>query len=169
MTVLPVLRYPNPVLRQLSLPVPVPPDGEGFPEDITQIITDLLETAYAFPGTVGLAAPQIGYLHRIFMVDVTAKTDRSACKVLVNPVIVQASRNKLGREGCLSFPEYLATIKRATRITVQAYNQLGQWGEWTADGLEAIAIQHELDHLDGVLLLDRISAIKTDLIRRNTL
>jgi peptide deformylase len=166
MAVLPVLRYPNPVLRQLSQPVPIPSEGRAFPDSINQIINNLLETAYAFPGTIGLAAPQIGYLHRIVIVDVTAKTDRSACKVLINPVIIQASRNKLGREGCLSFPEYLANIKRATRITVQAYNQYGHFVEWVAEGLEAIAIQHELDHLDGVLLLDRISAIKTDLIRR---
>jgi peptide deformylase len=102
------------------------------------------------------------------VVDVTASTTRAEAKVLVNPVIVQASRNKLVREGCLSFPEYLANVKRATKVTIEAYDVEGQHHTYEVKHLEAVCIQHEIDHLDGVLMIDRISSIKTDWIKRQT-
>jgi len=86
--------------------------------------------------------------------------------VYVNPQIVQASRNKTMREGCLSFPEYLANVKRPQKITVKAQNHFGDWFEHEATQLEAVCIQHEMDHLNGVLMIDRIESLKTDWIAR---
>jgi peptide deformylase len=162
-----ILRYPHPLLReqcQAALGA-----GQAWDADVRRLIHDLVETMYAHPGTVGLAAPQVGETVRIFVMDVAAKTTRDQLKILVNPEIIQQSRNKTMREGCLSFPEYLANVKRATRLRVRAWNLDAQPLEWEADGLEAVAIQHELDHLNGVLFIDRISALKTDLIRRGAL
>ncbi|MGJ8508472.1 peptide deformylase, partial [Glaesserella parasuis] len=91
---------------------------------------------------------------------------RSAYKVLINPVVVESSRKKTMREGCLSFPDYLANIKRATKLTFTAFDREQALQTYTVYGLEAIAVQHEIDHLDGVLMIDRISSLKTDWIRR---
>jgi peptide deformylase len=126
----------------------------------------MTETLYAAPGAVGLAASQIGETARVVILDVTSKTTREAYKVLINPIILEASRKKVMREGCLSFPEYLANIKRATKLTFTAFDRDGVLQTYTVYGLEAIAVQHEIDHLDGVLMIDRISSLKTDWIRR---
>jgi peptide deformylase len=163
MAILTVYKYPHPVLREPCQPI------AQVDECTQQLIEDMVETLYSFPGAVGLAAPQVGAPVRLFITDTTAATSKDNLKVLVNPEIVQKSRNKLVREGCLSFPEYLANIKRALRVTVQCLDQHGTPQEYTVEGLEAIAIQHELDHLDGVLLIDRVQSLKTDLIRRQPL
>ena len=99
--------------------------------------------------------------------DVSAATTKTDLKVMINPVIVQQSRNKVVREGCLSFPDYLANVKRATKLTVEAYDPYGELQTYEVKHLEAVCVQHELDHLDGVLMIDRINSLKTDLIRRN--
>lgn len=155
-----ILRYPHPTLRQPSREVAEVDDAAR------RVAADLVDTLYANAGAVGLAAPQIGVSLRIIAVDVSASGARDALRVLINPVVVEASRKKLGREGCLSFPTYLANIRRPTRVTVEALGLQGETQRIAARGLEAIALQHEIDHLDGVLLLDRISSLKTDLIRR---
>jgi peptide deformylase len=164
MAVLKVYKYPHPVLRSASVPVPV--NTPQWHTEMVPLIQDLKDTLYAFPGAVGLAAPQTGNAVRIILIDVTASSTQDGLRVLVNPEIVSQSRTKWVREGCLSFPEYLANTRRATRVTVAAYNEAGDPIEFAADGLEAIAIQHELDHLDGVLLIDRVGSLKTDMIRR---
>jgi peptide deformylase len=161
MAVLKVYKYPHSVLRQPCLPV------DAFDDSLRQLVADMTDTMYSFGGAVGLAAPQIGITQRVLVIDLNAKTTRDRRMVLVNPLILKASRNKLVREGCLSFPEYLANVKRATRVTVQAYDAHGTQQILDVEGLEAIAVQHELDHLDGVLMIDRISSLKTDWIRRH--
>jgi peptide deformylase len=161
MTVLSVLKYPHPSLRVCC------PDVQQFDETLIQLADDMTETMYSGPGAIGLAANQVGRTERMFVMDVNAFTTRDALKILVNPVIVASSRNKIMREGCLSFPEYLANIKRAQRIEMQAYDQYGTLHTYEFKHMEAICAQHELDHLDGVLMMDRIASLKTDWIRRH--
>lgn len=160
MTVLRILKYPHPILRVPCQPVTL------FDEALSQLVANMVETMYDGPGAVGLSAPQVGQSVRVFVMDVTAKTSRNELKIFINPEIVQASRNKVMREGCLSFPEYLANVKRATKLTVRAQDVTGQWQEWELYALEAVCVQHEIDHLDGVLMIDRINSLNTDWVRR---
>jgi peptide deformylase len=161
MAVLDILKYPHVQLRQECKPV------ERITDEIKGMCQDLVDTMYDGPGAVGLSAPQVGYPLRIVVIDVTAKTTRDELRVMINPEIVQQSRNKLVREGCLSFPEYLVNLKRATRVTCKYLTPDGEEVTWESQSqLEAIAIQHEIDHLDGVLMIDRVNSLKTDLIRR---
>ncbi|MBY0403545.1 MAG: peptide deformylase [Cyanobacteria bacterium] len=160
MAVLKIYKYPSPQLREVCQPV------EVFDATLAQWVSDMKETMYAHVGSVGLAAPQVGFVKRVFLVDITAKTTQDALKVIINPVILEKSKNKISREGCLSFPEYLANIKRAQKLTLQYQDETGTTQELIANGFEAVAIQHEMDHLDGILLIDRVASLKTDLIRR---
>ena len=157
-----VLKYPHPILRAVCEPV------TAWDASLQRLVDDMTETLYAAHGAVGLAACQIGEAARVIILDVSSKTTREDYKALINPVIVEASRKKTMREGCLSFPEYLANIKRATKVTFTAYDRDAALQTYTVYGLEAIAIQHEIDHLDGVLMIDRIQSLKTDWIRRHT-
>jgi peptide deformylase len=160
MAILKVLKYPHPILREMCEPV------QAWDSSLQKLIDDMTETMYDSPGAVGLAASQIGETVRLVVMDVTCKTTRDEYKVLINPTILESSRNKVMREGCLSFPEYLANIKRATKLTFSAFDRDGELKTYTVQGLEAIAVQHEIDHLDGVLMIDRINSLKTDWIRR---
>jgi peptide deformylase len=160
MAILKVLKYPHPILREMCEPV------QSWDSSLQKLIDDMTETMYDSPGAVGLAASQIGETVRLVVMDVTCKTKRDEYKVLINPTILESSRNKVMREGCLSFPEYLANIKRATKLTFSAFDRDGELKTYTVQGLEAIAVQHEIDHLDGVLMIDRINSLKTDWIRR---
>ena len=164
MTICTVLEYPNPHLREVSQPVSIAEMG-SIPFE--QLITDLNETLYHKPGTVGLAAPQIGYNYRAFVMDAKAATDKSGYKLVINPEILTDSRWKYGREGCLSFPEYLITIKRARRITVQYRDENWTLHEEELEDFEAVIFQHELDHLNGILFIDLARNLEIDLIRRN--
>jgi peptide deformylase len=157
----PILKYPAPILQQKAEPV------ERFDEAFQAFVQDMVDTMYDCPGAVGMAAQQIGKPYRVFVMDMAAKTTKDQLLVFVNPVILQQSRNKMVREGCLSFPEYLANVRRATKVKVEAYDQYGQHFEHEAKALEAVCIQHEIDHLDGVLMIDRIASLSTDWIRRN--
>lgn len=160
MAILKVLKYPHPLLREQCEPVTT------WDSSLQRLVDDMTETMYASPGAVGLAASQIGETARVVILDVTCKTSREAYKVLINPAVVEASRKKYMREGCLSFPEYLANVKRSTKLTFTAFDRDGSLKTYTVQGLEAIAVQHEIDHLDGVLMIDRINSLKTDWIRR---
>lgn len=160
MAIVKVYQYPHASLRESCT------DVLAFDAALDQVVANLVDTMYAFSGAVGLSAPQIGSRLRVMVIDVAAKTTRDQRRVMINPVIVLASRNKLVREGCLSFPDYLANIKRATRLTVRYHDEHGEPVEYQARDLEAIAVQHELDHLDGVLMIDRVNSLKTDLLRR---
>jgi peptide deformylase len=160
MAILKVYKYPHETLRQKSEPV------SAVDTNIQQLVADMIETMYSFPGSVGLSAPQVGQHVRVAIIDVAAKTSRDRLKVLVNPVIVHTAKNKLVREGCLSFPDYLVNVKRALKLTLHCLDEYGQPQEYEVRDLEAVAVQHEIDHLDGVLMIDRVQSLKTDLIRR---
>lgn len=161
MAVLRILKYPHPILRKQCEPV------TSWDNALSKLIDDMTETLYASPGAVGLAACQIGEPVRLMILDVSSQEDRSEYKVLINPTIIEATRNKTMREGCLSFPDYLANVKRATRLTFNAYDRDRELRTYTVRGLEAIAVQHEIDHLEGILMIDRIHSLKTDWIRRH--
>ncbi|WP_437291624.1 peptide deformylase [Sorangium sp. So ce406] len=154
-----ILHYPDPRLRQKAQPV-----GDVTPE-IVKLIDDMAETMYAAPG-VGLAATQIGEPHRIFLVDVAADNEPSNLLVFINPEIVRQEGQQTGPEGCLSFPGISEDIKRAERVRVRARGRDGAAFEIAADGLLAVAIQHELDHLDGVLMIDRMGTLKKRIVQR---
>jgi peptide deformylase len=154
-----ILHYPDPRLRQKALPV------EHITPEIEKLIDDMAETMYAAPG-VGLAATQIGEPHRIFLVDVAAEDEPSNLLVFINPEIIQTEGTQLGGEGCLSFPGVSEDIKRAAHIRVRALDRKGQPFELEADELLSVAIQHENDHLDGVLMIDRVGMLKKRIIQR---
>jgi peptide deformylase len=160
MAVLKIYKYPHPVLRVPGAPV------DTFDDALRQVVSDMVETMYDCAGAVGLAAPQVGLSQRIFVMDVAAKSAKDQLRIIINPEITQQSKNKLVREGCLSLPDYLANVKRAQKITLTYQNEWGEAQEHQAEYFEAVAIQHEIDHLDGVLMIDRIQSLKTDLIRR---
>jgi peptide deformylase len=163
MTILPVLRYPHPILRAKSESV------EGLNQEIQRIIGDMIETMYASPGCVGVAAPQVGYPLRILVIDVSKKVGpkkNQGLLVFINPVVEYAEGEKVTREGCLSIPDFLGNVKRARRTIVRGINQEGTDVEILSQGLEAVAVQHEIDHLDGVLFVHRVNSLGTDFFRR---
>lgn len=160
----PILCYPHPVLKKVSHAVTV------IDDDIRGLINDLLDTMRAGPGSVGVAAPQIGVTLRVCVVDVSAsrhgKENNHGLLVMVNPEIVCREGGAIMREGCMSVPDYTGDVERSTTVTVRFLNGEGTAREIKASGFEAVAIQHEMDHLDGVLFLDRIVSLKTGLFRR---
>ena len=157
---LPIIKAPDPRLKKKCAPV------ETVDDELRQLMDDMLETMYEAPG-VGLAAPQIGVLKRILVMDVSrADEDRRPLRI-VNPEIIEKSEKVVPREeGCLSFPEQYAEVSRPETVRVRYLDENNETQEMDADGLAAICIQHEMDHLDGVLLVDRVSAIKRNIILR---
>jgi peptide deformylase len=136
-----------------------------------ELMDDLVETMRASPACVGLAAPQIGVSERAFVVDVTGhpKTTTSHGLIaMINPVIVHSSGRMVGREGCMSVPDLTANVARATEIVVRGAAPDGADLEISTEGFEARALQHEIDHLDGLLILDRVASLATDVFRRKT-
>jgi peptide deformylase len=162
MPVVPVLLYPHPLLK-----TPAEPARPGDPE-LASVFADLLDTMRHHPGCVGLAAPQIGRLVRALVVDVSASPrakEPHGLLCLVNPVVREASQWKIGREGCLSFPDLLANVKRAQKLRIEALSPQGEPLDLACTGYEAVALQHEVDHLDGLVFLDRIRSSR-DLFER---
>jgi peptide deformylase len=159
-----IIIYPDPVLKRVCDPV------AEMDEKITDLIRNLLDTMRAGPGSVGVAAPQIGVTCRVCVVDVSgSKLGRNAnhgLLVMINPEIVSKEGAATMREGCMSIPDYTGDVERATHITVRYRDGEGKLHEIATSGFEAVAIQHEMDHLDGILFLDRISSLKTGLFRR---
>lgn len=156
---LPILIYPEPILQTSCHEV------NDLSAEVLSFITDLVDTMKASPG-VGLAAPQIGRLLRIIAVDVTPKNPGHGLVVLINPLIISRSGDKAVREGCLSVPDYTANIRRATDVSVKGLTPEGKEVIIEASGFEAVAFQHEIDHLDGILFLDKITNMKRDLFKR---
>lgn len=163
MAVLDILTYPDTQLKQESVAV------ESFDARLQSFIADLEETRLAGPGAVGIAAPQVGKFHRIVIVDVS-KLKRPVANhghlILVNPEITSWEGYAVGREGCLSVPDYTGNVIRAERIHLIAFDPTGERREYDMEGFEARAIQHEMDHLDGLLFLDRLVSKRNDLFRR---
>ena len=162
MAVLEILKYPDEALKQVSEPV------ENIDDELRTFLTDLEETMRAGPGGVGIAAPQVGDFRRIAIVDVSAKPKikHNGCMILINPEIKTWEGMKIGREGCMSVPDYTGNVIRAEKITLQALNAQGDLIDYECVGYEARAVQHELDHLDGLLFLDRLVSRRTDLFKR---
>ncbi len=162
MAVLEILTYPDDRLRQLSEPV------EQFDAVLQGRIDDLEETRLAGPGAVGIAAPQVAWLQRVLIVDVSGreKSRNHGHLVLVNPEITEWDGFAIGREGCLSVPDYTGNVVRAERIQLEALDREGNALRFEMEGFEARAIQHEMDHLDGLLFLDRLVSRRQDLFQR---
>ncbi len=158
-----VLRYPD---RRLKMPaVPIRHIGH----EARRLADDLIDTARHYPRTVGIAAPQIGALWRMVYVDCTGHKnvpDPAGPIVMVNPVVVRHSGAEIGREGCLSLPDITANVNRATGITVRYRTLDGGSNELTTDGFEARVVLHEIDHLDGLLILDRVASLTLDVFPR---
>jgi len=165
-----VLRYPDPALKRVAAPVSI--TREGRPDlAAARVGADVLETLRTFPGCVGLAAPQLDEPLRIAVVDVSAHRKTTACHgelVLVNPAIVATSGSEIAREGCLSIPELTANVRRAIAITLTAITPDGEPLRIETEGFEARCLQHELDHLDGILFLDRVQSLTDDVFRRKS-
>lgn len=164
MPVQPILKYPHPVLKKVCNRV------ERIDQSIADLVQDLVDTMKAGPGSVGVAASQIGVTLRVCVVDVSknrlGKENNHGLLCMINPEITARNGVAVMREGCMSVPDYTGDVDRATEITVRFIEPDGNQREINASGFEAVALQHELDHLDGVLFLDRIVSIKTGLFRR---
>lgn len=158
MAVLPIRQYPEQVLRGKAKPV------EAITPDIQKLIDDMIETMYAAPG-VGLAAPQVGVPLSLAVIDVSADEPGSLL-VLINPEIISKEGEIEEDEGCLSVQDFNAPVKRYEKVRVRATGRDGKVYEKEGEGLLARAFQHELDHLNGVLFIDRISPLKRDIFKR---
>lgn len=174
MAILEILTYPNPILREVSQPV------VNFDSKLKKLVEDMLETMYDAKG-IGLAAPQVGQLIQLLVID-TRPQDKKGRRydyddltelekkisqplVLINPQIVKGYGSTTFDEGCLSVPSFFETVKRFEKIDVKAYDVDGNPFEFTVDGLLAICIQHEMDHLAGTLFIDHISFMKSNKIK----
>jgi peptide deformylase len=154
-----IVKYPEPVLAKRGEPVTV------FDDDLSTLVEEMFESMYAAQG-IGLAAPQIGLSQRLTVIDISFKKDPEAKIVLINPEIVEREGEQYEEEGCLSLPEIREKVKRSAKVKVRAQNADGEWFEMEGEELLARAFQHEIDHLDGVLFIDRLSRLKKDLIVR---
>lgn len=152
-----ILHYPDPRLRNRAQPV------ERFDDDIRALVDDLFETMYQAPG-IGLAATQVNVAKRVLVVDVSEDNSQPLC--LINPEILEVFGQEKMDEGCLSVPGIFETVSRAERVRVRALNRNGELFEQEADGLLAVCIQHEIDHLDGKLFVDYLSTLKRQRIRK---
>jgi peptide deformylase len=159
MALLEILKYPDSRLSKVARPV------SNVTDATVQLIGDMLETMYAAPG-VGLAATQIGVLQRIVVLDVDHENPRTNVYKLINPVITHSEGQVIWEEGCLSVVDFTAEVRRAEQVQVVALDERGNERKIEAEGLLAVALQHEIDHLDGKLFIDRISRLKRDLYTR---
>lgn len=161
MSLLPIITLPDPLLRKASAPV------ERVDAELLRLADNMLETMYGAPG-VGLAAVQVGVLRRLVVLDVAdEEKDGKQPLVLINPEIISlGSETRIHEEGCLSIPDYHVDIERPSTLTLRYTNRSGKRTELDADGLLATAVQHELDHLDGKLIIDFLSRLKREMVIR---
>ena len=157
-----ILTIPDPVLRKVSKPVAT------FNSEIKSLMDDMLETMYAAPG-IGLAAVQVGILKRIIVIDLSKEDEKKEPLFIVNPEITSKSNELISyEEGCLSIPNQFAEVKRPSSCKINFLDYNGKKKELTAEGLLATCIQHEIDHLNGILFIDHLSKLKKDLILKKT-
>jgi len=159
MPVLDILRYPDPNLKKISQPV------EVITDDTIRLVEDLVETMYAAPG-VGLAAPQVGRLERVIVLDIDYENPGKNLIKLINPEVRHAEGEVVWEEGCLSVFDFTAEVERAASVEVVGLNENEKEIKIEAEGLLAVALQHEIDHLDGKLFIDYISRLKRELYTR---
>ena len=155
--ILDILKYPNKKLRTVAKEV------EAVNGDIKQLVKDMFETMYAAPG-IGLAATQVNFHQRIIVIDVSDDCDQPLC--LINPEIIEKSGEIEYEEGCLSVPNYYENVKRANEIKVRALNEKGVLFEIEANEMLAVCIQHEMDHLMGILFVDHLSKLKQKRLKK---
>jgi peptide deformylase len=157
MALLHILTYPDPRLRQRASPV------DAIDAQLRQLVDDMAQTLYAAKG-IGLAATQVGVAQRVVVIDLSPGQDQ--LQVLINPRVVARDGSQECEEGCLSVPEVYDTVERAERVTVSYLDINGDAREMDADGLLAVCVQHEIDHLDGKLFVDYLSRLKQDRLRK---
>ncbi len=157
MALLNILHFPDPRLRTKAKPV------TDFNQGLKTLVNDMFETMYEAPG-IGLAATQVNIHQRLLVMDVSE--DKSDPKVLINPELIETEGEEEMDEGCLSVPGFYETVRRAEKIRVRAQNVDGETFEFDSEGLEAVCIQHEMDHLEGKLFVDYLSGLKRDRIRK---
>ncbi len=163
MALLPIITAPDPRLKKKSRPV------EAVDAGVRQLMDDMLETMYAAPG-IGLAAPQIGALRRVIVIDIEREDVKTGPLCMANPEIVAASdEDAVYEEGCLSLPEHYSEVTRPAKVTVRYLDRDGNRQELACEGLLATCVQHEIDHLYGILFVDHISALKRNMILRKLL
>jgi len=156
MALLTILHFPDPKLRTVAKPV------TEFDDNLRQLIDDMFETMYEAPG-IGLAATQVDQHIRLLVMDVSENSDNPRC--LINPEILEADGDEEMDEGCLSVPGFYETVRRAEHIRVRAQDKYGEFFEFEAEGIDAVCVQHEMDHLEGKLFVDYISTLKRNRIR----
>jgi peptide deformylase len=154
--ILKIVKYPEPILSQPGEPV------NEFDGELRKLAADMFETMYAAQG-VGLAAPQVGVSKRVTVIDLSAGKDPAKKLVLVNPEITFTEGKQYEEEGCLSFPDIREKVVRAFKVKIRAQDEKGKWFEMEGEELLSRAFQHEIDHLDGMLFIYRMSALKRDL------
>ena len=159
MALLQIRHYPDPVLKVPAVPV------EIFDDSLRQLAADMAETMYAAPG-VGLAAPQVGVSRRLLVIDCSARDEGPGLLSVVNPEILESDGELFEEEGCLSVPGYYANVARNERVKVRFQDLQGESRTLEAEGLWAVAFQHEIDHLDGILFVDRLSPLKKGMFRK---
>lgn len=155
-----ILKYGEPILEQ-----PAESVTEFGTPDLANLIADMWETMYAAKG-VGLAAPQIGFGKRISVIDISIGEDETKKIVIINPEIILREGKQTGEEGCLSIPGFREPVTRANKVTIRAQNEKGEQIELASEELLARAFEHEIDHLNGILFINHLSALKRDIIRR---
>lgn len=161
MSLLPILRYPDPRLNQVAEPVTV------FDEQLKTLVSDMAQTMYDAPG-IGLAAPQVDVHRQVIVIDISE--ERNTLQVFINPEIVTASAEKaLYDEGCLSVPGIYEEVERPARVTVRAQDVNGKFFDIQAEGLMAVCLQHEIDHLKGFMFVDYLSQLKRNRIKTKML
>lgn len=158
MTIKPLIILPDPLLRQVSQPV------ERVDSELNQLVDDMLETMYEAPG-IGLAAIQVGVPRRLLVIDVAKEGEDRQPLVFINPEIITSSNERsVYEEGCLSIPDYYAEVERPASISVKSIDRNGKEQVTEADGILATCLQHEIDHLNGVLFIDHISRLKREMV-----
>lgn len=158
-----IITAPDPRLKKKSKPV------DKVDAEVRQLMDDMLETMYAAPG-IGLAAPQVGVLKRVIVLDIDREEVQTGPLCMVNPEVVEASdEDATYEEGCLSLPEHYSDVVRPAKVTVRYLDRDGKKQEMACEGLLATCVQHEIDHLDGILFVDHISALKRNMILRKLL
>lgn len=157
MSILKIVAYPDPILRKKAKPVKI------IDEKIKKLVEDMVETMYAAAG-IGLAAPQVGESLRVITVDVTHKGE--GLVALINPEIISSEGECAEEEGCLSVPDFKETVRRKKKVLVKGLDLEGKEIQIPAEGLLSITFQHEVDHLDGILIIDRVSRLKRDIFKK---
>ncbi len=154
--ILKIVKYPEPILQQPGEPV------TEFNGELRKLVADMFETTYASEG-IGLAAPQVGVSKRVTVIDLSMGKDPAQKMVLINPEIISSEGKQYEEEGCLSFPDIREKVARAAKVHIRAQDEHGKWFEMDAEELLSRCFQHEIDHLDGIIFLLRMSALKRNL------